>query len=268
MSYKSLNGWELYSPLAEFERMGCTRSNNKWRITTVNNNYALCSTYSSVLVVPKAIGDDELAKVAAYRSKQRLPILTYIHKQNSTIFRCAQPMYGFTGTRCLEDEAYLEAIFDDMRHSTKKLRIFDCRPKLNAMAQKFNGAGFENTYYYINAEIEFLNIANIHMIRESFNRLSSLCEHSPSYNQRWFQSVESTGWLEHIHSVLVASYRIVETIVSGSSVVIHCSDGWDRTSQVCSLAQLMLDPYYRTLEGFAVLIEKDWISAGFQVILI
>jgi len=42
--------------------------------------------------------------------------------------------------------------------------------------------------------------------------------------------------------------------------LVHCSDGWDRTGQVCSLTQLILDPYYRTIEGFAVLIEKDWYA--------
>ena len=31
-------------------------------------------------------------------------------------------------------------------------------------------------------------------------------------------------------------------------VLVHCSDGWDRTPQVVPLAQLMLDPYYRTIE--------------------
>lgn len=34
--------------------------------------------------------------------------------------------------------------------------------------------------------------------------------------------------------------------------LVHCSDGWDRTAQLCSLAQLMMDPYYRTIEGFIV----------------
>ena len=31
-------------------------------------------------------------------------------------------------------------------------------------------------------------------------------------------------------------------------VLVHCSDGWDRTAQVVPLAELMLDPYYRTIE--------------------
>lgn len=46
------------------------------------------------------------------------------------------------------------------------------------------------------------------------------------------------------------------------SALVHCSDGWDRTSQLCALAQLQLDPFYRTFEGFKVLIQKDWLGFG------
>lgn len=49
---------------------------------------------------------------------------------------------------------------------------------------------------------------------------------------------------------------------SGVSVVVHCSDGWDRTAQTCSLAALLLDSYYRTIEGFQALIQKDWLAFG------
>lgn len=47
-----------------------------------------------------------------------------------------------------------------------------------------------------------------------------------------------------------------------TSVVVHCSDGWDRTAQLTALAMLLLDPYYRTMKGFEVLIEKEWLSFG------
>jgi hypothetical protein len=43
---------------------------------------------------------------------------------------------------------------------------------------------------------------------------------------------------------------------------VHCSDGWDRTPQVCALAQIIVDPYFRTIKGFAVLIEKDFCAFG------
>lgn len=53
-----------------------------------------------------------------------------------------------------------------------------------------------------------------------------------------------------------------------TSVVVHCSDGWDRTGQLTSLAMLMLDSYYRTIRGFEVLLEKEWLSFGHRFQLV
>ena len=52
--------------------------------------------------------------------------------------------------------------------------------------------------------------------------------------------------------------------ITRASVLIHCSDGWDRTAQICLLTELILDPYYRTLQGFCLLIEKEFCTFGYK----
>lgn len=40
------------------------------------------------------------------------------------------------------------------------------------------------------------------------------------------------------------------------------SDGWDRTSQLNSLVEILLDREYRTCDGLCSLIEKEWCQFG------
>ena len=70
--------------------------------------------------------------------------------------------------------------------------------------------------------------------------------------------------MQNLQTILVSTNMMLKSMTSPpyENVIVHCSDGWDRTSQMSSLAQIMLDPYFRTIRGFAVLVEKDWISFG------
>lgn len=53
--------------------------------------------------------------------------------------------------------------------------------------------------------------------------------------------------------ILKSSIKVASVIYcENRSVLVHCSDGWDRTSQICSLSEILLDPYYRTIDGFRV----------------
>ena len=45
-------------------------------------------------------------------------------------------------------------------------------------------------------------------------------------------TLENSKWLEHIRLILDGTLQIVEKIVTGHPVLVHCSDGWDRTAQV------------------------------------
>ncbi|XP_073790622.1 myotubularin-related protein 1b isoform X7 [Danio rerio] len=122
--------------------------------------------------------------------------------------------------------------------------------------------GYENESFYINVELNFLEIPNIHVMRESLRKLKEVVY--PAIDQQhWFSNVDATHWLEYVRLLLAGAVRIADRIESGkTSVVVHCSDGWDRTAQLTSLAMLMLDAHYRSLKGFQVLLEKEWLSFG------
>lgn len=53
--------------------------NESWRTTKVNEHYELCDTYPALLVVPANIPDEELKRVAAFRSRGRIPVSTASH---------------------------------------------------------------------------------------------------------------------------------------------------------------------------------------------
>ena len=65
----------------------------------------------------------------------------------------------------------------------------------------------------------------------------------------WLSLLEGTRWLQHMSGLLRAAVTVASAIErDGRPVLVHCSDGWDRTPQIVALAQILLDPYYRTME--------------------
>ncbi|XP_048022477.1 myotubularin-related protein 1b isoform X1 [Megalobrama amblycephala] len=254
------DGWKIYDPISEYKRQGLP--NESWIISKMNSSYEVCETYPALLVLPSNVTEDELKRVAAFRAKRRFPVLSWIHPESqAAIVRCGQPQVGPSDRRCREDERYLQTILDANAQS-HKLCIFDARQSTVADTNKAKDGGYENESFYINVELNFLEIPNIHVMRESLRKLKEVVY--PAIDQQhWFSSVDSTHWLEYIRLLLAGAVRIADRIESGkTSVVVHCSDGWDRTAQLTSLAMLMLDAHYRSLRGFQVLLEKEWLSFG------
>jgi len=268
------NGWDIYDPIREFSRQGVTEDNNLGlRFCYVNKNFSLCDSYPEFLIAPKNITDQQLRQAAQYRTKGRLPIMAYYYMGNMdednnyvpTIWRSAQNKGGIMGSKKNDDDINLIKSIKDM---SKNLFIYDCRPKLNAMANRLNGGGYENMDHYDNVDLTFCEIDNIHKARNSLNAMYSLClSEKINDNNRFWASVDGTGWFTFVYLLLRNAFEISQLIQDNNSVLIHCSDGWDRTSQLSALSQILLDPFYRTINGFAVLVEKDWLSFGHQFAL-
>ncbi|KAL5533270.1 YMR1 [Sanghuangporus sanghuang] len=288
------DGWSLYSSREEFTRMGVGTRTKAWRFSDINKDYSFCPTYPARLVVPTRISDTTLQYASKYRSKCRIPTLAYLHWANyATITRSSQPMVGITNNRSIQDEKLIEAVFQS-HHSpesrvsagpiygaTSTNLIIDARPTTNAMANVAKGAGTENMEYYKEGKKAYLGIDNIHVMRDSLNKVIEVLREADAKAQGMEtyipdrerastslclldrQALRRSGWLRHLCAILDGTLLIVRNIhVNSSHVLIHCSDGWDRTAQLSSLAQLCLDPFYRTYKGFQVLVEKDWLSFG------
>ncbi|XP_062841786.1 myotubularin-related protein 6 isoform X2 [Trichomycterus rosablanca] len=253
-------GWQLLDLAAEFERMGVPC--DQWQLTDVNREYKVCETYPRDLYVPITASKPIIVGSSKFRSKGRFPVLTYFYQEKkAALCRCSQPLSGFSA-RCLEDEHMLQAI-NKANHNNRFIYVMDTRPKLNALANRAAGKGYENEDNYSNIRFQFVGIENIHVMRASLQKLLDVVGTRALSMTDFLEGLENSGWLRHIKAVVDAAIFLAKAVtVEGVSVLVHCSDGWDRTAQVCSLGALLMDPYYRTIKGFMVLIEKDWISFG------
>ncbi|KAI9679773.1 MAG: hypothetical protein M1817_004787 [Caeruleum heppii] len=325
---RDVNGWTCYDARQEWRRLGVSEKavDKGWRISRINEDYKFSPTYPALLPVPSTISDNVLNYAGRYRSRVRIPVLTYLHPVNDcSITRSSQPLAGIRGNRSIQDEKLVSAIFstsqtshegqtfstsslnapkdgqqqslhatppnlesassdaealeDELVDSTSSENyravsgiygaqqhnlIVDARPTVNAFAMQAVGLGSENMDNYKFATKAYLGIDNIHVMRESLAKVMEAIKDSditPLPPNR--ELLAKSGWLKHIAGLLDGARLIARQIgLQHSHVLIHCSDGWDRTSQLSALSQLCLDPYYRTLEGFIVLVEKDWLSFG------
>jgi len=311
------DGWDVFGePIKEFERQGVTLHRRAdgitWKLVD-NSDFSICATYPRILFLPD-LTKSEVKSVSSFRSKGRIPALTYFHRPTGrAILRSSQPLVGISlySSRCVEDEKLLRLA--EVRH------ILDARPRANAMVNQVTvGGGYENTENYPGVDLYFCGIENIHQVRQSSHALNQACylqesvstyeassgtippphkptrasssgsgkskfrgafsalksalgpaiqpentTHDVAKSDNYFRIQYDGGWLGHIQSILAATAKVVKMIHHDShTVLVHCSDGWDRTSQMCALAQVLLDPYFRTVRGFEVLVEKDWLSFG------
>jgi protein tyrosine phosphatase len=165
-----------------------------------------------------------------------------------------------------EDEKVLFEIGRTNLHNPmNKLIIFDARSWAAAHANRFKGGGIESTKYYTTCDIQFCEIDNIHAVRDAIARMYEIGQTTNvlANIQKYLLALENSNWLHLASNILLAVNNIVEKImVAKCNVLVHCTDGWDRTAQLCALAQLLLEGRFRTIRGFQALIEKDWLSFG------
>mmetsp|Transcript_1686 Transcript_1686/g.3145 ORF Transcript_1686/g.3145 Transcript_1686/m.3145 type:complete len:1001 (-) Transcript_1686:1399-4401(-) len=290
--------WSWSDILRDYTRLGFV-NDPEWKIVENSGHITeqLCESYPSYLVLPAMLKKEDLLNCIAFRSKHRLPVVTYVHRATRACLTRSAQTLSTSGSKNLQSDVNLlnmyrtSGWFNELRESEFRpatYYIFDARSMLAAMANMAAGRGTEEVDNYIHTEIVFCGIDNIHVMRASYEALckavlmdakcclsemdsihqTSIQKNTSTISHReeqfdFMKRVDASNWITHCSKVLMASVLVAEKLhLEGCSCLVHCSDGWDRTAQMTAIAQLLLDPYYRSFEGFAVLIEKEFCAFG------
>ncbi|RHY30735.1 hypothetical protein DYB32_004061 [Aphanomyces invadans] len=250
---------DMYDPIADYTRLGLIDDGDGglWQLVD-NHEFLLFPTYPHTFVVPKGMTSEDLVELSAYRSAARIPAVVWRHPYTgATVCRCAQPRAGLSGFASEADKKIVRLLT-----TGSTFYFFDARSQMAAAGNVAHGKGTEDVRNYPNTELRHCDIVNIHGVRSSYAALAAVCQPNAHGTPVDPDALSRTLWLQYLSSILFTASAVSQLLCGGESVMVHCSDGWDRTSQVAGLLEVMLDPDYRTIRGFLELVDKEWCSFG------
>ncbi|KAK8896789.1 hypothetical protein M9Y10_014707 [Tritrichomonas musculus] len=184
------------------------------------------------------------------KSTQIIPILSYIYDPSNSkddkipLLRSAQP---FSNSELKSNHNFLKYY-----SGSHDLNIFDFNQKTNSKDNNISEEKANDSKH--SHQIISVHIPSLKKLRECLETMIN-CAFSGSEKsyEHWGKLV-----MKYVRQCSVIS----SSLFNKKAVLIHSSDNWERTAALSSLTQVFIDPYCRTIKGFAELIQREWIDSG------
>ncbi|XP_076465235.1 myotubularin-related protein 10-B-like isoform X2 [Babylonia areolata] len=219
----------------ELKRLKCE---GRWRVTDVNKAFAMSTSLPEYFVVPSVLTNADVHKAADQYNEKRLPVWCYTYPRNgASLVRMSHllPQSDF--------KSYEEKVLTAVKASSGdrgKVEVVDLSQTCPSLMD----------------------------IRASGQRLMALCmtdssKEFYSFDSTWLSRLDATQWLHHVAACLRMAADITERMqTKGQTIAVREETGCDVTCVVSCLVQILLDPFYRTVPGFASLVQREWVVMG------
>lgn len=222
-AYDTVAEWE-----AELRRTGAS---DLFRITDINKLFSFSESLPRRFVIPKKIVDHKLDVESKHYKDHR--VLAWSFSKGSTSL--------------LRGSSADSASSNDARYLT----LLDCS---RADLEEF--------------DLE-LSCPCVREIHQSYVRLAALCtptnvQEFDDMEAHFLGRMEETRWLTLVSTCLKEALKVAKALGNQSKkfVLVRERTGVDMCALVCSLVQVILDPYCRTMRGFENVVVKEWVAMG------
>lgn len=108
-------------------------------------------------------------------------------------------------------------------------------------------------------------LPSIQDVQRAYHKLRRLCtpetpEKFMLQDDKYLGLLEKTNWLLYVSLCLRLASEAAATLRASITCVLQESNGRDLCCVISSLTQLLLDPHFRSIDGFQSLVQKEWIA--------
>jgi len=246
-------------------------ASSEWKLA----DQCICSSYPSQVVIPQsAYAKGKLKLWSEFHTNGCFPIVTWRNHTNGNILLrsgTSAAIRGSCDSRNIVDEEIMNSICSaSSSKSTKQRDLYIFTDRYTSIGGYSNSATLKKgesstlkrstSFYYPHCKlVHFDNLPAVNASHTSALKLLNVLTKSDDIH--YLSSIEDTGWLKEISTLLDYALCIMTSLnKNNASVLVSLGNGIERVAQLSSLVQLLIDPYYRTLDGFQVLIQKEWLS--------
>ncbi|XP_038159413.1 myotubularin-related protein 10 [Cyprinodon tularosa] len=207
---------------------------SEWRVCSINQKYIISESLPEYIVVPVSLTDQDVKSYSLSFNDGRAPLWCWNHRNGSALVRMA----GST---------------EPLNQRKTEQKIFTAITKSHPQRREVTVSDLDKA------------LPNIQDIQSAFVKARQICTLDPfeESEERWLSSIENSRWLEYVRMFLKLSAEVVYSLDGKNvSVILLEEEDRDLNCVVSSLVQLMLDPHFRSLNGFQSLVQKEWVMAG------